>query len=229
MSPARYSAERSTFIALFQNFRHGPQSSSAKTVSNGTLRGSPTAPPLHARTVRPPTCTARCTRRGGISARFVIPTVTSICEKPPANRPCLRCQQATCPWRGCPRVLALIPPIGASINDSRCEATTRPFQMLHSAAKNCQGQRALLHVDATSPWPLARLNSPSVTEAGSAHARVWIDGQSPGMGAASGHSTPMTRRQPARSRCGQGVGGEPGKIRARNWAVPLVDEDGSHR
>ena len=42
----------------------------------------------------------------------------------------------------------------------------------HCAAKDCQGQLSATPRRCTSPWrPLARLNSPSVTEAGSAHAR----------------------------------------------------------
>ncbi len=43
----------------------------------------------------------------------------------------------------------------------------------HTAAKDCQEQLSATPLRCTSPWrPLARLNSPSVTEAGLAHARV---------------------------------------------------------
>ena len=51
------------------------------------------------------------------------------------------------------------------------------------AAKDCQAQLSATPLRCTSPWrPLARLNSPSVTEAGLAHARGWIDRQCVGLG-----------------------------------------------
>ena len=51
------------------------------------------------------------------------------------------------------------------------------------AARDCHEQLIATPRRCTSPWrPLARLNSPSVTEAGLAHARGWIDRQCVGLG-----------------------------------------------
>ena len=50
--------------------------------------------------------------------------------------------------------------------------------MPHIAAEDCQEQLSATPRRCASLWrPLARLNSPSVTEAGSAHAPGWIDRQ----------------------------------------------------
>ena len=75
------------------------------------------------------------------------------------------------------------------------------------AAKDCQEQLSATPLRCTSPWrPLARLNSPSVTEAGSAHARGWIDRQC---------DAPMDVKG---SSCGF-LGGDPGVVAAGEFCV----------
>ena len=100
--------------------------------------------------------------------------------EPPADPPSQADRRGA---RGClPCVLRPDrPPLFGNDGSPRRRPVSGPYPP--TAAKDCQEQLSATPRRCTSPWrPLARLNSPSVTEAGSAHARGWIDRQCVGLG-----------------------------------------------
>ena len=177
--------------------RHGPvgepRSGSGSVASTTIPTGRPrNLPPARIRVPTPNgpsvSCTASATspRQSGMD-----PTAMTLANTSSTAGGCSRAPRPSSPkpsQRPGPRQAQMFtkrpPPRAARTREKALAVQTLPSTAVrHIAAKDCQAPLSATPRRCTSPWrPLARLNSPSVTEAGLAHARGWIDRQSVGLG-----------------------------------------------